>query len=193
MAEVGAPMMEPLPTIEGGWRCVLADPPWRFQSNSVEKPGKNAMRHYACMNLADISALPVRDVSADEAWLFMWITSPFLSIGAHIPVLKAWGFKVSTIGFVWEKQSFGTGYTTRSSCEFVVVGRRGRPARKSCSIRQFHQEAKRAHSRKPDEIVSRIEALCAGPYLELFARQSRPGWTTWGNEKTRFDAEVAAP
>jgi N6-adenosine-specific RNA methylase IME4 len=179
----------PLPTIEGGWRCVLADPPWRFQSNSVERPGKNPMRHYACMNLDDIAALPVKGGVADDALLFMWITSPFLAIGAHMPIMKAWGFKVSTIGFVWEKESFGTGYTTRSSCEFVMVGRRGRPVRTSNSIRQFHQEPKRVHSRKPNEIAFRIEALCDGPRLELFGRQSRANWTVWGDQSELFDAK----
>ena len=184
-------MTEPLPRVDGGFNCVLADPPWRFKSNSVAKPGKNPMRHYPCMDLADIEAMPVKDVLAKDAWLFLWITGPFLAIGAHKPIVKAWGFNVSTIGFVWEKECFGTGYTTRSSCEFVIVGRRGSPVKTSNSIRQFLQECKREHSRKPDEIVSRIEALCEGPRLELFGRQSRPGWTVWGNQSTLFD-EVAA-
>ena len=179
--------MLPLPKVEGGWRCVLADPPWHFQSNSLAKPGKNPMRHYACMNFPDLANLPVKDIAADDAWLFMWITSPFLAIGAHLPIIKAWGFKTSTIGFVWEKESFGTGYSTRSSCEFVVIGRRGQPARISGSVRQFYSEKKTQHSRKPGEIHKRIEALCAGPRLELFGRASRPGWTVWGNESTKFD------
>lgn len=98
----------------------------------------------------------------------------FLVIGAHLPIVKAWGFKPSTVGFFWEKGNFGAGYTTRSSCEFVVVGRRGRPHRASNSVRQFIDEPAREHSRKPDEVHARIEALCAGPRLELFARETRP-------------------
>ncbi len=176
-----------LPTIDMGWPCVLADPPWRFKSNSVEHPGKNAMRHYDCMSLEEIVAMPVRSIVADDAFLFMWITGPFLTLGAHLPVMKAWGFKPSAIAFVWHKESFGTGYTTRQSCEFIVAGRRGRPRRESASVRQFLSEKKREHSRKPDEIHKRIEAICEGPRLELFGRQRRLGWQVWGNETEKFD------
>jgi N6-adenosine-specific RNA methylase IME4 len=179
-----------LPTIDGGWGCVLADSPWRFQSNSVERPGRNAMRHYDCMSLEEIAAMPVRSIVADDAFLFLWITGPFLAIGAHLPIFKAWGFKASTMAFVWDKQSFGTGYTTRQSCEFIVAGRRGRPRRESASVRQFLSEKKREHSRKPDEIHKRIESICEGPRLELFGRRHRLGWAVWGNDVSRFDHDT---
>ena len=183
--------MSAIPNVEGGFRVVCADPPWHFKSNSAAIPGKNAMRHYGCMGLSDLVALPVKDAVASDAWLFLWITGPFLAIGAHMPIVKAWGFKTSTIGFVWEKENFGTGYTTRSSCEFVVVGRRGSPKRASASVRQFIREAAREHSRKPDEFYRRVETLCEGERLELFGRQSRPGWTVWGNEAAKFDGAAA--
>jgi len=176
-----------LPTIKGGWPCVLVDPPWRFQSNSEANPGRNAMRHYACMSPEKIADLPVWTILAADAWVFLWVTGPFLAIGGHLEIFGRWGLRPSSIGFVWEKGSFGPGFTTRQSCEFIVIGRRGKPPRKSASVRQFISEPKREHSRKPDEIYPRIEALCEGPRLELFARQSRPGWSTWGNEATKFD------
>jgi N6-adenosine-specific RNA methylase IME4 len=178
---------QPLPEVEGGWRCVLADWPSRFRSNSEARPGRNAMRHYACMTPRACAELPVREIVADDCWLFLWMTGPFLAEGAHLTILAGWGFKPSALGFVWEKTgSFGTGFTTRQSCEFIVIGKRGKPALLSRSVRQFHSEKRREHSRKPDEFFSRIEAFCAGPRLELFARQRRRNWTCWGNEVDRF-------
>ena len=48
------------------------------------------------------------------------------------------------------------------------------------------------HSEKPDEAYSRMQRLFAGPYLELFGRKPRPGWTVWGNEIRRADFTGAA-
>ena len=145
------------------------------------------MRHYACMSPEQCAAIPVGSVASDDCWLFLWMTGPFLVQGAHLTILRGWGFKPSSIGFVWEKRSFGTGFTTRQSCEFVVIGRRGRPGRLSASVRQFLSEPRREHSRKPTAIHARIEEFCAGPRLELFGRESRVGWRVWGDQATLFD------
>lgn len=183
--------------------ALLVDPPWRFKSNSKAAPGRNAMGHYDCMSLEDIAALPVGDLAADNAALFLWITGPFLAIGAHVPIMKAWGFKPSGMGFVWVKlwprssaQLFTMsdiamcgGFTTRKNAEFCLIGKRGRSVRRAADVSEIIIAPRREHSRKPDEAAARIERYCAGPYVELFARQSRPGWHTWGNQATRFDAD----
>jgi N6-adenosine-specific RNA methylase IME4 len=96
-------LFAPLPTIEGGFRCVVADVPSRFRSNSVERPGRNALRHYACHPMETIATLPVGDVVARDAFLFFWTTTPLIAIGAHIPVMKAWGFTPTAVAFVWVK------------------------------------------------------------------------------------------
>jgi N6-adenosine-specific RNA methylase IME4 len=93
----------PLPTAPGGFACVHADVPSRFRSNSVAKPGRNALRHYKCHSMATIATLPVADVVARDALLFFWTTGPLLSIGAHIPVIHAWGFTPTAMAFVWIK------------------------------------------------------------------------------------------
>lgn len=197
--------MSDLPKVKGGFRVICADPPWHYKSNSAAAPGRNAMRHYACMTLADIAALPVGDVAADDAALFLWITGPFLAIGAHLPIMKAWGFKPSGMGFTWAKLNrkasslftyqgdhfMGGGLTTRKSAEFCLIGKRGRSVRKNAGVREMIVSPVREHSRKPDEFFDRVEVYSDGPFLEMFARQSRPGWSTWGNESTKFD-EVAA-
>jgi N6-adenosine-specific RNA methylase IME4 len=85
----------------------------------------------------------------------------------------------------------GMGYWTRSNSEFCLLGTRGKPKRLNADVRQAIIEPRREHSRKPDCVYNRIERLVAGPYLELFARTTRPGWTSWGNQVGKF-AEVAA-
>ena len=81
----------------------------------------------------------------------------------------------------------GLGLTTRKNAEFCLLGRRGSCRRNSKSVREIILSPVRQHSRKPDEVYDRIEEYCDGPYLELFARQERPGWTAWGNETTKFN------
>jgi N6-adenosine-specific RNA methylase IME4 len=120
-----------------------------------------------------------------------------------LEVMAAWGFTYKTIGFVWAKTTsrtdmswapkyhMGLGYWTRANVEIVLLGVRGKPKRTGKGVRQLIVAPKREHSRKPDEFYERAERLCDGPYLELFSRQSRPGWSAFGNEVGKFD-EVAA-
>lgn len=187
------------------YRVIAADPPWQFKSNSTAKPGRNAMRHYDCMSLDAINSLPVADIAAPDAILFLWITGPFMAIGAHLPLMKAWGFKPSGMGFVWIKLNpkaatlffvksdlaMGGGFTTRKNAEFCLIGKRGRSVRQNAGVHEVIIDPRRQHSRKPDEFYSRAQSYSEGPYLEMFARESRAGWDTWGNQATKFD-EVAA-
>jgi N6-adenosine-specific RNA methylase IME4 len=191
----------------GPFDVVCADPPWNFKANSVAAPGRNARRHYATMSLDDIAALPVKERVADNAALFLWITGPFLAIGAHLPIMKAWGFKPSGVAFTWVKLNakaptlfftrqdlfIGGGLTTRKNAEVCLLGKRGRSLRQSAAVREVIIDPRREHSRKPEEFRDRVDQY-VGPdarILELFARSSRPGWTTWGAEAEKFD-EVAA-
>jgi N6-adenosine-specific RNA methylase IME4 len=200
------PLFAPLPEIEGGWRCVAADPAWRFRSNSKANPGRNAMRHYDCLSLDEIASLPLREVVAKDAFLWLWVTSPFLAVGAHLDVMRAWGFEPTALGFTWIKLNrsapglfiqrndlfMGPGLTTRKNAEFVILGRRGRPERLATDVHEVILSRVRVHSRKPDEAYSRIERYCAGPRLELFARESRAGWTSYGDEAAKFDSKAEA-
>ena len=142
-------------------------------------------------------------VHPDGAWLFMWITSPHMPQALELG--KAWGFKYSARAFVWIKthrrnvegqaamfihpgsMHIGTGYTTRKNAEDVLLFRRGQPKREARDVRELIFAPPREHSRKPDETFERIERYCAGPRVELFAREERPGWDAWGNETTRFN------
>lgn len=192
---------QPFANLRRNYPVIVADPPWKFRANSRAKPGRNAMRHYDCMTLADITVLPVKDLAADDAVLFLWITGPMMVVGAHLPLMKAWGFTPSGMGFVWIKLNpkaaslffierdlaMGGGLTTRKNAEFCLIGKRGRSLRKSKSVREVIIEPRREHSRKPEKFYRRVTEYADGPYLELFARQSRPGFDSWGNESTKYD------
>jgi N6-adenosine-specific RNA methylase IME4 len=126
---------------------------------------------------------------------------PLIAIGAHIPVIKAWGFEPTALGFVWVKLNkrasfpilsernffFGGGLTTRKNVEYCVLCRRGQPKRLAADVRELIVSPVRESGRKPDETYRRIERYCAGPRLDLFGRESRQGWTVWGDEATLFD------
>ena len=69
-----------------------------------------------------------------------------------------------------------------------MLGTRGRPVRLSRSVRQLVLAPRREHSRKPDEVYERIEQLVGGPYLEMYSRTAREGWTAWGDQTGRWVA-----
>ena len=145
------------------------------------------------MDLADIMALDMAFVGAADCALVMWATAPMLP--EALQVMAAWGFKFKTAA-AWAKQSstgarwaFGTGYIFRSAAEFILVGSRGRPKVRSRSVRNLIVAPVREHSRKPPEAHQMCEALFDGPYLEMFAREPRPGWTVWGNQTDKFGGD----
>src|SRR6185436_2372419 len=136
----------------------------------------------------------------DDCVLFLWICWPVLEWSLR--AIKAWGFEFKTCGFCWVKaranqiEMFNDeidphmtlGYWTRSNSEVCLLATRGKPKRQDAGIKQAIIEPRREHSRKPDCVHERIERLVAGPYLELFARQSRTGWDCWGNQTDKFKA-----
>lgn len=182
----------------GPYSVVLADPPWRFRKWSDTNDAKSARRHYDLMTLDEICALPVRDIVADNAALFIWATWP--TIFQTQQVIEAWGFKYSGLAWEWIKQnpktgkySFGTGYGTRKNLEPCLLARRGQPKLKSKSVRDFMFAARREHSRKPDAQYERIEQMYDGRYMEIFARQVWPGWSQYGDQVGLLEPGRIAP
>lgn len=203
--------MSPFANLEGGpFRCIVADPPWHFRARTALQTrnfqsARDAEKHYSTMGVDDIKALPVRDIADKDAHLFLWVTGPCLR--QAFEVMEAWGFRYSAVAFTWVKlkRSFdarqlrvlptlesdlhvGLGLTTRKNAEFCLLGRRGNAHRNAKDVREIIMSPVREHSRKPDEQYGRIERYCDGPYLEMFARQQRPGWSSWGNQTDRFEA-----
>ena len=172
--------------------AIYADPPWAFRtySNTHTTPHRCAEDHYSTMTCHELVALPVEDCAAKDCALFMWAADSHLDVA--IDLMGAWGFEFKTIAFVWVKTAkngdpkMGMGYWTRKAAEICLLGTRGKPRRRDKGVRQVIMAPRREHSRKPDEVCDRIERLVGGPYLELFARQEREVWDTWGDETGRF-------
>ncbi len=167
----------PLPA--GTFRVIYADPPWKYGS---ETHGASASRHYPTMDIADLCAMDIKSVAADDAVLFLWTTSPFLYKCA--PVIKAWGFAYKT-HIVWDKVRGVCGSYVDVRHEILLICTRGSctPDRLTPAIDSVQTiEKSRVHSQKPDACYTIIERLYDGPYLELFARRLRKGWSSFGND-----------
>ena len=179
---------------------IYADPPWTFRTWSAEGKGRSPENHYGCMSLADIRALPVADIATDNCALFLWVTDPLLPEGLRL--MEAWGFKYKTVAFYWAKMNksappmlwteadffTGLGYWTRANPELCLLGTKGKPKRVSKNVKRLVISPRREHSRKPDEVADRIVRLMGDlSRIELFARQSRQGWSIWGNDTEKFD------
>lgn len=185
-----------LPKIKAG--LIYADPPWQHKTWS-DKGLDGRPQHYKRMTIKEICDMPVSECAANDCHLFMWTTGPHLE--QAFKVIKAWGFRYSGMGFVWIKLNknspelfitlndlfMGGGYTTRKNAEFCLLARKGSPKRLSKSVHEVIVSPRREHSRKPEEARRRIEQYAPGPYLELFAREQKPGWTAWGNEVEKFN------
>jgi N6-adenosine-specific RNA methylase IME4 len=169
---------------------ILADPPWQF----TNKTGKVAPEHkrlarYSTLTLPEIMELPVGALTQSTAHLYLWCPNALLPEG--LAVMKAWGFTYKS-NIVWHKvrkdggsDGRGVGFYFRNVTELILFGVKGKNARTLAPGRRqvnLLGTRKREHSRKPDEQYDIIEACSPGPYLELFARGTREGWATWGNQ-----------
>ena len=178
--------------IAGGsdFRTILADPPWQFQNRTGKMaPEHKRLARYETMCIEDILNMPVNQVAANKAHLYLWVPNALLPEG--LAVMKAWGFDYKT-NIVWEKvrkdgapDGRGVGFYFRNVTELLLFGIKGdnnrtlAPARSQVNLLRT---MKREHSRKPDEIYDLVERCSEGPYLELFARGIREGWTLWGDQ-----------
>jgi N6-adenosine-specific RNA methylase IME4 len=174
---------------------VVADPPWLFDLRSSKGEEKSPQKQYECMTIEAIQNLPVGHLVGMDSWLMLWATAPLLP--QCLATMAAWGFEYKTT-LAWRKTTpkgkvrFGTGYVARSMHENILIGAIGHP--KYCrALPSIFDGLAREHSRKPDEFYSLVEGFAPGARkLYLFSRQSRPGWTSWGRESTKFNSQVAA-
>ena len=169
---------------------VMADPPWRFTNRTGKvAPEHKRLSRYPTLDLAEICALPVAEHMADTAHCYLWVPNALLPDG--LAVLDAWGFEYKS-NVIWHKvrkdggsDGRGVGFYFRNVTEIILFGVRGKNARTLAPGRRqvnLFSTRKREHSRKPDEQYDIITACSPGPFLELFGRGKRPGWTVWGNQ-----------
>jgi N6-adenosine-specific RNA methylase IME4 len=179
-----------------GYKTVLADPPWRFKNRSGKvAPEHKRLSRYETLGLEEIMEMPVSLVAGDNSHLYLWVPNALLPDG--LEVMKAWGFQYKS-NLIWHKvrkdggpDGRGVGFYFRNTTEIILFGVRGgirtlNPGRSQVNIIRTQ---KQEHSRKPDEMYNIIEKCSPGPYLEIFARDTRPGWDTFGNQADDYSIE----
>lgn len=165
------------------YRTILADPPW--PTNQVGRYG--ADQHYNLMPIEEIARLPVSDLAAEDAHLWLWVTNSTLRAGYDIA--EAWGFTVRS-PLTWIKFRLGLGVYLRNSTEHLLFATRGNAPVRFRSQPTWLAAPVQNHSHKPEEQYAIIERISQGPFLELFARRHQPGWDAWGNE---IDSDITIP
>ncbi len=187
---------------------IMADPPWSYENWSKAGEHKNASAKYSCMGLDAIASLPVGHLAAKDCALWLWATNPM--VPQALEVMSAWGFTYKTGGhwakmtsasfrilgplmnIIQGKQSFGPGYIFRCAGEPYFVGTIGSPKQQVKNVRSVIIAPAREHSRKPEKAYEEAERLFGDvPKLDLFSRQERPGWDSFGNETSKFKGEAA--
>lgn len=173
----------------GKFGAVLIDPPWRF----LNRTGKVAPEHrrlarYGTLSIQELERLPIGDLARPASHIYLWCPNALLADG--LSLLEAWGFTYKT-NLVWYKvrkdggpDGRGVGFYFRNVTELVLFGVKGRlrtlpPGRRQTNV-IVHR--KREHSWKPPSLYRIIEDCSPGPFVELFAREHRPGWALWGDE-----------
>lgn len=171
------------------FKTILADPPWRFQNRTGKMaPEHKRLNRYSTLDLGEIKEIPVALVSEEQSHLYLWVPNALLLEG--LEVMKAWGFQYKT-NIIWHKirkdggpDGRGVGFYFRNTTEIILFGIRGhlrtlKPGRSQVNIIKTQ---KQEHSRKPDALYDLIEDCSPGPFLELFARGTRKGWKSFGNQ-----------
>jgi len=179
------------------YKVIYADPPWSYKTYS--KPDEGTVPHrteeepYKSMTAEELLKLPVHKVAADDCILHMWVISSH--IDQALALGQQWGFTYKSLGMIWvktqksdpAKPKMGMGKWFRQEAEVCLLFSCGKPKRLSAAERQVILEPAREHSRKPDEARDRVERLSEGPYLEMFARQTKEGWDAMGDQVGKFD------
>ena len=185
-------------TTDKKYEIVYADPPWSYYNDMTVNPDCTTIKGmrrppYPVMSVKDICNIPVRDITADNAILFIWTTDYHLA-RCISEVIPAWGFEYKTIGFVWAKKdnrgkqvSFMGAYTKKSGCELCLIATKGKDAHKLVqkhNINSFIEYPRGEHSKKPNIIRDSIVELTGDrKRIELFARDNFEGWDVWGNDE----------
>lgn len=179
----------PLPTVEGGWATLVADPPWSY-GDKLPGPGRGAAKHYETMSVREIALLgaEIQDVMAPDAHLYLWCTNGFIE-EAH-EVVRSWGFRTTNKQLItWVKMTndgkrvrIGMGRNYRNATEQCIFATRGRLPVLRRNVPNVIFAPRGLHSAKPQEFYDMVAGMSPGPRLELFSRTVREGFHGWGYE-----------
>lgn len=175
---------------EAKFGCIYADPPWPYRNRTSRGASEN---HYPSMTMKDILAEPVSKLAHEKSHLHLWCSVSFLK--EALDVIAAWGF-VYKSQFIWVKPQMGAGNYYRISHEVLLygerpqqvdhevllLGQRGGELFLSNSVKSWAEFPRGKHSEKPNEVREMVSNVSPGPYLEMYGRKRRNGWTVYGNQ-----------
>lgn len=167
---------------DGSFDVIICDPPWRYDSRAEDLTHRGRLP-YPDMDVEQICKLPVPKLAEPNCLLWLWTTNAFM--GQAYQVLNEWGFEGKTI-LTWVKDRMGVGNWLRGQTEHCILAVRGAPITTLTNQTTVLEGAIREHSRKPDSFFDLVNVLCHGRKLEMFAREARPGWQSWGGETSKF-------
>lgn len=165
---------------ETKYATIVADPPWPISWRGSRAIGKKPLA-YPTLTIAEIVALPVKDIADDASNLYLWTTNQFLH--EALGVARAWGFQYRML-WTWCKNN-GIGGHPRNATEHILIASRGETptlGRHEKATLNWLMVPRGKHSEKPDQFMEMIERFSPAPRIELFARRQRLGWDTWGDE-----------
>jgi len=184
---------EPLP-IDGKYSVIIIDPPWDMEriERGMVRPNQagfdyDALSEDEIIQLGTDNPTIVQDMMDDDCHVFLWTTQKFLPMAQRL--LERWGLKY-VLAMVWHKPGGFQPYNLpQYNCEFVLYGRKGAPDFTNTSdFFCCFNAPRREHSRKPDEFYDTIRRVTGGRRIEVFAREAREGFDTWGNQTAKFEA-----
>jgi N6-adenosine-specific RNA methylase IME4 len=165
---------------EGVFEVLAVDPPWNY-GREYDPEGSRVANPYPEMTQQEL--LQMEMPSAKDAVMFLWTTHKFLFDAKEL--LEKWGFEYKAT-MVWDKEKIGMGAWLRMQCEFCLVGIKGKPTWDNTTWRDIIREPRREHSRKPETFYQMVEEITVGRRLDYFSRQQREGWSTFGNDVSKF-------
>jgi N6-adenosine-specific RNA methylase IME4 len=173
------------------YRTIVADPPWEYAKTNADKSAEGYAGRkglpYSGMSLNQIQAFNlVREIADEDARLFLWTTNRYLRHAWDIA--EMWGFHPQDRTLVWCKTPRAT---TPVTTEFVLIAKRGNPPRMPWhGTTWFNWPLQSQHSRKPAAFYDLVEQWCPGPYVDVFCREPRLGWDSWGYG---YESALTAP
>ncbi len=184
--------------LDNPFDIVYIDPPWDYKGQKQHAGAGagntgGAITHYPTVTLPRMKEFPIAGLMAPSSLLFMWVTNPHLAQG--IDLIRSWGLQYATVAFVWDKQRVNPGFYTMSQCELCLVAKKGKipTPRGARNIRQFVSEKRGRHSAKPSQVRERITKMFPSQRkLEIFARHSESGWSSWGFESGETTCPLTA-
>ncbi len=165
---------------QGKFEVLVIDPPWNY-GREYSPDSSRIANPYPEMTQGEL--LDMEIPSADDCVLFLWTTHAFIWDAKEL--MEEWGFEKKAV-LVWDKEKMGMGAWFRMQCEFCLVGIKGKPIWNNTKWRDIIKEGRREHSRKPDVFYEMVNEITVGRKLDYFSRESRDGWTSYGNETEKF-------